>query len=98
MGDVGEDDLRGDATVVEGSDIHVLEENLDLAALVINVVDDKGVVSGAKDLDLTVDLAMDGVLLVVVDVLEGVYPGSEAVADHLNGGHCCRHGECVPRW
>ncbi|KAF1865793.1 hypothetical protein Lal_00021794 [Lupinus albus] len=67
----------------EGTAIHELKEDLDLGVVIVHVVTLHHVlvVNVAEDLDLTVDLSANGLLVVAVDDLESV----ESVGGTVNG-------------
>ena len=74
VGNIGEEGFGGDAAALEGAAVHILKGHLDVAGMVVHAVelDDMGVISGAENLDLMVDLATDSVLMFAEDDLEGV--------------------------
>lgn len=86
-GDAREVGFDGDAMALKRATVHELEEDLDLAGAVIEAVaaDDEGAIDGAEDLDLTEDLAADVVVVVAVNVLQGIDHGGLFMADHPDG-------------
>ena len=79
--EIGEGWLVVDVSAFEGSAVNILEEDLNLAGMIEHLValDDVGVV------DVAVDLAVDGVLVVAVYHLEGAASGCRAVEDLIDG-------------
>lgn len=79
--------LARDVDPLEGALIHVLEQDLDFAVVVVHVVapNHVGVIDVAEDLDLAADLEADGVIMVAVDDLEGVVFAGGPVEDFVDG-------------
>ncbi|KAI4329495.1 hypothetical protein MLD38_027879 [Melastoma candidum] len=74
VGQVGELELVAQVDALQGTAVHELQEDLNLAIVVVHIMapDHIGVVDVAEDLNLSADLEADGVLIVVaVDNLEG---------------------------
>lgn len=76
-----------DVRSLEGSAVHVLEQDLDLAGVVEHIVafDNVKIVDVAEDLDFAADLAAYGVFVVPVDNFEGVVFSGGSVDDFVDG-------------
>lgn len=83
-GDFGEGLLGSYTFTFERSVIHVLQEDLDLACVVVHAVapHHKRIIDGSKDLDLSTDVTTYGIFVVTVDHFKTVDPLSLTVADH----------------
>lgn len=71
----------------EGATVHEFQQDLDFAVVVVHVVTLHHVlvIDVAEDLDLAVDLAADGLLVVAVDHLQGVDAVARSVDDLVDG-------------
>ena len=86
-GQIGEGLLVPDVLALQRPAVHVLEQDLDLAVVVVHVValDDVGVIDVAEYFDLAADLAAHGVIVVAVNHLERVDPARRAVYGLVDG-------------
>ncbi|KAM0998705.1 hypothetical protein EV1_005619 [Malus domestica] len=87
-GQIGEGLLVPDVLALQRPAVHVLEQDLDLAVVVEQVValDDVGFIDVAQDFDLAADLAEGFDLVVAVNHLERVKTARGAVDDLVDGG------------
>ena len=81
--DIGESKLINDVSLLKRSIIHVLQQHLDFADVVVHVMalHHVGVIHISKDLDYSIDLVEYNVLVVSVDHLQGVQPPPQLVED-----------------
>ncbi|KAM1592012.1 hypothetical protein TB1_035282 [Malus domestica] len=87
-GQIGEGLLVPDVLALQRPAVHVLEQDLDLAVVVEQVValDDVGFIDVAQDFDLAADLVEGFDLVVAVNHLERVKTARGAVDDLVDGG------------
>ena len=84
--DIGESKLVNDVSLLKRSIIHVLQQHLDFADVVIHVMalHHVGVIHISEDLDYSIDLVEYNVLVVSVDHLQGVQPPRQLVEDFVH--------------
>lgn len=85
--EIGESELVRDVSPLKRSTVHVLQQHLDFAGVVVHVValHHVGVIHISEDLDFSTDLAEHVVVVVSVDHLQGVQPPRRPVEDLVHG-------------